>query len=80
MVVVTAATPEGRSVRRGGSSRYEHDGGSSGSDGNCGGVAQLDADGDSTLIVARRNPTIRSRAAETPDDVIDGVQNLISRA
>jgi hypothetical protein len=80
MVVVTAATPEDRSLRRGGSSWYEHDGGSPGSDGNCGGVAQLDADGDSTLIIARSTPTMGSREGGTPDVVIGVVLELVSRA
>lgn len=51
-----------------------------GSDGNCGGAAQLDTDGDSTLIVARRSPAIGSHEAATPDDVIGGVLALVSRA
>jgi len=80
MVVVTAATPEGRSVQRGGSKWYEQDGDRSGSDGNCGGVAQLDAHDDSMLIVIKRTPAIGSHEAEMPDDVIDGVLHLVPRS
>jgi hypothetical protein len=74
MVVVTAVTPNGRSVRRGGSRRYEQDACTPGWAGICGGVAQLDAPGEDTLIADTKSTVMANRLsdgheAETPDNL-----------